>query len=57
MAGFSALVDLATRARLSNGKVILAKPSKFVAGIFETTRLNTWFDMSASVEEATQQLS
>jgi anti-anti-sigma factor len=45
--GLSQLIGLATHARLSESRVVLFGPTAFVAGLFELTRLNTWFDIAA----------
>ena len=55
--GLAALMNLVTRARLSNGKVVLVSPSAFVAGIFNVTRLDTWFDICDTLDEAQQKLA
>ena len=55
--GLAALMNLVTRARLSGGKVVLVKPSAFVKGIFHVTRLDTWFDICDSLEEAEKRLA
>ncbi len=55
--GLAAMMNLVTRARLSDGNVVLVSPTAFVAGIFNVTRLDTWFDVCESLEEARQKLS
>jgi anti-sigma B factor antagonist len=55
--GLSALINLVTRSRLTNGRVILAAPGPFVSGIFSATRLDQWFDICPSLEEAQQKLA
>ncbi|UCE62279.1 MAG: STAS domain-containing protein [Phycisphaerales bacterium] len=55
--GLAALMNLVTRARLSDGKVVLVKPSAFVEGIFNVTRLDTWFDICDNLEQAGQRLA
>ena len=54
--GLSAMIALGTRSRLSNGRVVLIAPSPFVRGILELTRLDAWFEVFASREEASEQL-
>ena len=54
--GLAALMNLVTRARLSEGRVVLVNPSAFVAGIFSVTRLDTWFDICNTLEEAKRKL-
>lgn len=55
--GLSAMIGLVTRSRLSNGRVVLIAPSPFVRGILEVTHLDAWFEVFASHEEASEQLS
>jgi len=54
--GLAALMNLVTRARLSEGNVVLVSPSAFVAGIFSVTRLDTWFDICNTLDEAKRKL-
>ncbi len=54
--GLAALINLATRARLGGGNVALVSPSAFVNGVMRATRLDTWFDIFESVEQARQTL-
>jgi anti-sigma B factor antagonist len=54
--GLAAMMNLVTRARLSDGNVVLVSPSAFVAGIFNVTRLDTWFDICDTLEDARQRL-
>ncbi len=51
--GLAALITLVTRARLSQGKVVLVAPNALVRGVFDVTRLNAWFDVCENLEEAT----
>jgi len=55
--GLSALVRLATKARLSRGWVVLINPTPLVRGVLRVTRLDGWFDVCESVEEARERLS
>lgn len=55
-AGLSALMNLVTRARLSDADVVLVNPSAFVKGVFEVTRLDTWFDILPDMAAAEQRL-
>ena len=55
--GLAALMNLATRARLSHGKLVLVNPSPFVRGIFNTTRLDTWFDICETTQEAARKFT
>ena len=43
--GLSSLINLVTRARLAQGRVVLVAPSPFVSSVFEVTCLNTWFEI------------
>ena len=52
--GLSQLISLTTHARLSESRVILVGPSSFVAGVFEMTRLDRWFEIVANFAEAEQ---
>ncbi len=54
--GLGAIINLVVRARTCGGHVILVSPSVFVQGVFETTRLDTWFDISATLEDAAARL-
>jgi anti-anti-sigma factor len=55
--GLAALIQLTSRARLSQGRVVLIAPSPFVSGILNVTRLDQWFEICASLEEAEQRLA
>ncbi|HUU84116.1 MAG TPA: STAS domain-containing protein [Phycisphaerae bacterium] len=55
--GLSALVSIATHARLAEGRVILVGPSKFVKGILEVTELDHWFEVCDDYAEAEQRLA
>ena len=54
--GLSLLMTLVSRARLANGAVVLVSPTKFVRSIFAVTKLDTWFDMAESLDEAKEKL-
>ena len=54
--GLGAMMILVARARAGGGNVILVSPSAFVQGVFETTRLDRWFDISATLEDAVARL-
>ena len=54
--GLAALMNLVTRARLGKGRVVLVAPTPFVAGVFNVTHLDTWFDICKSLEEAAERL-
>ena len=50
--GLSQLISLATHARMCESRVVLFGPTAFVAGVFEVTRLDSWFDIAADRTEA-----
>ena len=54
--GLSALIHLVTRARLSQGRVVLVSPSQFVSGIFAVTRLNQYFEIFDNLDSAVDSL-
>jgi len=54
--GLSLLMSLVSRARLANGAIVLVSPTKFVKSIFAVTKLDTWFDMAESLDEAKAKL-
>ena len=56
-AGIGALVTLVARANTNGSRVILAAPTPFVAGVLKTTRLDTFFEIAETVEQAKQRLS
>ncbi len=55
--GLSALIHLVTRSRMNRGRVILVAPAAFVKSIFSVTRLDAWFDLCDTLEEAGRQLA
>ncbi len=55
--GLSALISLVTRARLSEGHVVLVAPSPLVSGVLNVTRLDQWFDICDSLEAADQRFA
>lgn len=50
--GLSALISLVTRARLSQGRVILVAPTPLVSGTLHVTRLDSWFEICDTLDEA-----
>jgi len=50
--GLSALIHIVTRARMTGGRVVLIAPSTFVSGVLTVTRLDTWFDLCDTLDEA-----
>ncbi len=55
--GLSALITVVTRARLTQGRVVLVAPSPFVSGVLGVTRLDKWFDMCDTMADAEQKLA
>ena len=55
--GLSALVSIATRARLAEGRVILVGPTSFVKGILDVTQLDDWFEICDDYAEAERRLA
>jgi len=54
--GLSAMINLVTRARLNDSRIILVAPTPLVAGVFHATRLDTWFDLAPNLADARSQL-
>jgi anti-anti-sigma factor len=50
--GLNELINLVTRARLTDSRVVLISPSPFVRQVFSITRLDQWFDIVEDVEGA-----
>ncbi len=55
--GLNILINLVTRSRLHEGRVILVGPNKFVSGVLEVTQLNRWFEICSTVDDAVQRLA
>jgi len=55
--GLSTLIGVVTHARLCNARVVLVAPASFVAGVFEVTNLDKWFEICNDMDEATKLLS
>ena len=55
--GLSGLIHVTTRARLSRGHVILVAPTPLVSGVLSVTRLDSWFEVCDSLEEAGRRFS
>jgi len=51
-AGISTLVKLTAKANQQGGRLVIASPTPFVAGVFETTRLTRFFEIAATAEDA-----
>lgn len=55
--GIGSLVALVADANTHAGRVILCNPSSFVAVVLNVTRLNTFFEIAATVEDGRERLS
>lgn len=55
--GLAAMIGLVTRSRLSGGRVVLIAPSPFVRSILEVTHLDSWFEVFASPEQASEAIA
>lgn len=54
--GLSELVHVTAQANIQEGRVILAAPSAFVAGVLHTSQLNRFFEIAPTVAEALARL-
>ena len=54
--GLTSLINLVTRARLTGARAVLVAPTRFVAGVFEVTNLDRWFEIVKSLDDAIQSL-
>ncbi len=50
--GLSELVRITAQANVQEARVALASPSPFVEGVLQTTQLDRFFEVYASVDEA-----
>lgn len=55
--GLSELVRITAQANVQEGRIVLVRPSPFVAGVLQTTQLVRFFDVSPTIEAALQKLS
>ncbi len=55
--GLSAMVNLVTRARLTQGRVVLVSPSPFISGILNVTHLDKWFEVCESLDVAEERFT
>jgi anti-anti-sigma factor len=55
--GLSALVRVAAQANLQEGRVVLAAPSAFIAGVLQLTHLDRFFEVAPTAEQALAQLA
>lgn len=54
--GLSVLMNVVSRARLVAGHVVLVAPTPFVGSVFAVTKLDSWFEICDSLEEARTRL-
>ncbi|MFN0134963.1 MAG: STAS domain-containing protein [Phycisphaerae bacterium] len=50
--GLSVLVQLAAKTNLSEGRMAIARPNQYVAGVLELTKLSRFFEVFPEVEDA-----
>ncbi|MEE8169143.1 MAG: STAS domain-containing protein [Phycisphaerae bacterium] len=55
--GLGALVQITAKVNARQGRLLLAGPSPFVQGVLESTRLDRFFDIYPSVDEARKQIA
>ena len=55
--GLSAMIHLVTRSRRGRGRVVLVAPNPLISGVLSTTRLDTWFEICKTIEEAGKQFT
>lgn len=55
--GLSLLMNVVSRARLSEGAVVLVAPAPFVSSIFSVTRLDNWFEICEDLQAAKERLA
>lgn len=55
-AGLGELVRANAQVNMQEGRMVLANPSPFVSGVFETTKLDTFFQISRSLDDAIAKL-
>jgi anti-sigma B factor antagonist len=55
--GLGLLVTLVARANTKGSKVVLAAPTPFVASVLKVTRLDNFFGVAPTVEDAIRRLS
>ncbi|HNQ23295.1 MAG TPA: STAS domain-containing protein [Phycisphaerae bacterium] len=56
-AGLGDLVRVAAQINTSEGRVMLARLSPFVTGVLQSTRLDRFFEVAPSVEDALQRMA
>lgn len=55
--GLGALIHLVAHANVTGVRIVLVAPSPFVTGILEVTRLDKWFEIFDSLQEAEKSLA
>lgn len=55
--GLGELVRVGAQANVQEGRIVLANPSPFVDGVFQTTQLFRFFEVCPTIEEALAKLS
>lgn len=55
--GLGTLVHLNAQANMRDRRVILARPSAFVEGVLQMTRLDRFFELCATLDEAESRLA
>jgi anti-sigma B factor antagonist len=55
-AGLSELVRTVAQANVQEARVLLTNPSPYIAGVLETTKLDTFFEVYSTREEALKAL-
>lgn len=51
-AGLGSLVHVAAQANSQNCRLVLARPTPFVSGVLETTKLNRFFEVHPTIDAA-----
>jgi len=55
--GLASLIEIVTRSRMTEGRVVLVAPSPFVTGVLSVTRLDRWFDVCSDLSAAEKLLA
>jgi anti-sigma B factor antagonist len=55
--GLSELVHVTAQANIQEGRVVIARPSPFVAGVLQTSQLDRFFEIAPSVEQGLAKLT
>lgn len=54
--GLGRLMECVTRSRMRGGHVVLVAPTPFVRGVLSVTKLDHWFEICDTVDDARQRL-